>query len=268
MSNQEYDFVESEGRARHISFNKCPTCDARKEEIFPGVWEWPQNRTYKLFGETHPCNCAEQIELLRHYILAGIPKDYWPLSDSATDYWGDPKALAAIKDYFEKWNEYKRFGIGLQIYSPQMGVGKTMLASLLAKWLIHEGERVLFISFREAVSLYHLADDKREAKTERLKNIPILILDEVSSGFTEAQRNYLALELENLLRFRTSGNTVTIVTTNLTPDELEQEYARCFSLLSSKQIMINVNGSDVRKNGDKQLLDLELIANKEVRPII
>ena len=68
--------------------------------------------------------------------------------------------------------------------------------------------------------------------------------------------------------FRTSGNTVTIVTTNLTPDELEQEYARCFSLLSSKQIMINVNGSDVRKNGDKQLLDLELIANKEVRPII
>ena len=265
MTNKQFDYVEDQARKRHISFKVCPTCGSKQVEISPGIWDWPEDATYRYYGQEYFCNCAKQIELLRHYILADIPKDYWTLSDSETDYWGDLDALKEVRDYFENWDGYKRLGIGLQIYSPLMGVGKTMLASLLAKWVLQRGESVEFISFRQAINVYQDSDKDKE---ERLYNSPVLIIDEVQSGISDAQRVFMASRLEDLLRFRTSGNSVTIITTNLTLDELEDCFPRCFSLLSSKQIMIHVKGEDVRVNGDKKMLDFELARNHEARPII
>lgn len=277
MTNKQYDYVEDQAKRRNISFKECPTCKSKKVEIMAidqdtgepvhtEEYDWPLDAVFKLNGIEWACHCDEQIELLRHYILADIPNNYWRLGEG--EYWGDPVALDKIKNYINRWELYKQNGFGIVLYSPQMGVGKTMLASMLGKWLIQMGERVVFVPCRDIIGYYKLNDEEREAKLDRLRNSPVLILDEVQAGLTDAHHSLLATELEDLLRFRTSGNGVTIVTTNLTPELLDAEYPRCFSLLAAKQIEIEVNGDDSRKNGDKKLMDIELIENGEVRPIV
>jgi DNA replication protein DnaC len=162
----------------------------------------------------------------------------------------------------------KFIGHGLRFYSKRQGTGKTMLSCIAAKALVQSGERVFFSSFRDAVRLYDLPYEIREEKIERLRNSPVLVLDEVGLSISDAQRAYYATELEDLIRFRTSGSAVTILTTNLTPDELNEEYPRCFSLLEAKQTSIHVKGTDSRLSGEKMLVDLELTKNGEARPIV
>jgi DNA replication protein DnaC len=264
MTNSQYEYVVQQARERNIDLDTCPTCRQHREEIGPGVWVWEES-TYRLYGETLPCGCESQDALRRHYLLAGIPKSYWTLG--VDDFWGDPVALEATQDYLSNWVDHKWIGMGMEFYSPRMGVGKTMLATIIAKSLIIGGEKVYFTSFRDAVRLYDLPYEAREAKVARLRNTPVLILDEVGLSMSDAQRAYYATELEDLIRFRTSGSSVTIMTTNLTPDQLNDEYPRCFSLLEAKQCRVCVNGSDARVDGAKKMVDIELIRNHEARPL-
>ncbi len=247
-----------------MDLSACPTCRHHRTEVAPGVWIWEPSE-YKLYDKFYACDCQEQDELRRHFLLANIPMGYWTLGSD--DFWGDPAALKATQDYLAHWQDMKWIGQGLEFYSARMGVGKTMLASIIAKALIRAGERVFFTSFRDAVRLYDLPFEMREAKVTRLRNTPVLILDEVGVAWSEAQKAYYATELEDLIRFRTSGTAVTIVTTNLTPDQLNDEYPRCFSLLAAKQISIHVKGDDARLNGDKKLVDIELAKAQEARPL-
>lgn len=201
----------------------------------------------------------------RHYLLSEIPTNYWTLEEG--DFWGDPEALDEMKGYLNAWDNYKWLGFGLEFYSPRQGTGKTMLAIIVGKRLIKMEEKVLFMSFRDAVKLYDLPIEIREEKVTRLRSTPVLILDDVVPAISDAQRDYYAVELEDLMRARTNGSCVTIMTTNLTPKELEDQYSRAFSLLQAKQKRVFVQGTDARINGEKMLHDLELVANGEARPI-
>jgi hypothetical protein len=264
MTNAQYDYVLSLARTRNINLNRCPTCRQERTEVAPGVWIWDDS-TYRLYGKDHPCDCKWQDTLRRHYMLANIPMAYWSLGPD--DWWGDPQALIAAQEYLYNWEDNKWVGLGIDFYSPRMGVGKTMLSTIIAKALINAGEKVYFTSFRDAVSaLVNDLPDAADTMT-RLRETPVLILDEVGAGWSENMRALYADKLEDLVRFRTSGCAVTIMTTNMTPDELNDEYSRCFSLLAAKQTRVHVSGDDVRMKGEAKMMDEELAKNKETRPI-
>jgi DNA replication protein DnaC len=266
MSNQQFDEVEELARQRNINLGICPTCGSKREEVEPnsGIYVWPDS-TYKLDGESFPCKCEEQINLQRHYLLANLPKDYWTLS--AADFFGDKDALAQAMSYLEKWDNMSRHGIGIQFYSPTMGTGKTMLATLIGKDLVQRGESVYFIPFRDTVRVYEMPYEERKEMVTRLRQTPVLVLDEVGLTLSDAQRAFFATELEDLIRFRTSGNSVTIVTTNLTPKELDEQYPRTFSLLAATTQLVSVSGEDVRRAGEIDFLNMELALNGEAKPI-
>lgn len=265
MLNKQFEEVEELAADKNINLRICPTCRQPKIEVAPGIWEWEAS-TYRLYGEEHECECKWQDTLRRHYLLAGIPSDYWTLSDE--DFFGDKSALQEMQQYLQAWTDWKWHGIGLEFYSPIQGTGKTMLATLIAKDLIQRGERVHFTSFRDAIRLYDMPYEAREERTRLLRHTPVLILDEVGLSISAQQGAFFATELEDLVRFRTSGNGVTLITTNLAPDQLDHEYPRTFSLLAAKQRRIKVNGADARRSGDVDLVRMELIANKEARPIV
>lgn len=249
---------------KNLDLNTCPTCRQPRIEVAPGVWTWAES-TYKLHGKEYKCDCAWQDDLRRHYLLADIPTDYWALSTD--DFFGDSEALKATQEYLAKWDDWKSHGIGLEFYSVTQGTGKTMLASLIMKDLIQRGERAWFIHFRDAIRTYDMPFERREETVRRLRNTPVLVLDEVTPAFTSAQGDFFAAELEDLIRFRTGGNGVTIITTNMTPKALDQAYPRTFSLLASKSRKIQVFGTDARRDGDVDLMRMELILNHEARPI-
>jgi DNA replication protein DnaC len=264
MTNRQFDEVEDLIKASPTKSNECPTCGAKAVEVAPGIPDWPDS-TYRYKDENHPCNCLEQIRLFRHYLLAHIPQEYMNLGIDC--YKGDPKALLEAEGYLTKWDSYRKHGMGIGFYSKAQGTGKTFLAMYIARELVKQGEAVYVTYFLNIVSTYQLPYEARKDEEDRLRDCTILILDEVARPISEAQRVLFAEKFEELIRHRSNYNKITILTTNLTPKELDDIYPRTYSLLQAKERSIKVTGGDARKEG-VWTVNQELAENGEVRPII
>jgi DNA replication protein DnaC len=265
MSNQEFDDVESQAVLKTISLHRCPTCGASPTEVAPGIYEWTELNTFFYDGNQVECDCDGQLQLLRHYLLAHIPKGYWTLGFD--EYFGDPKAWKVATEYLEHWEGHKKLGLGLEFYSPTQGTGKTFLVSWIARQLIQRGERVYYTRFREIMGLYNKSAERREMEVDRLRYTPVVVLDEVGVAISEAQNHYFAAEFEELIRARTDDNRVTLMTTNLTPEELDGEYARTYSLLAAKQQRHEIKYEDARRTGDIHLINSAMVESGETRPL-
>lgn len=264
MSNKQFDEVERLIKASPTKSNECPTCESKAIEVAPGVTEWKKG-TYHYLGEDHLCNCEEQEALFRHYLLARIPQEYMNLG--IDNYYGDEDALIAVQIYLEKWPNFRKHGMGMGFYSKTQGTGKTFLACYLARELVKQGESVYYVYFRNIVSTYELSPDARKDEEDRLRDCTVLILDEIARPVSEAQRGLFAEKFEELIRHRSNYNKVTILTTNLTPTELDTIYPRTYSLLAAKEQSVKVAGNDVRKEGIWSV-NRELAENSEVRPLL
>lgn len=266
MTDRQYDEVETQARLKQIDLRSCPTCKSRPLEPVPGVEVgWPEDSTYTYLGDRHICNCAWQDLLRRHYLLAHIPKGYWTYGPD--EYYGDKGAWKFSEDYLSTWKGCKELGLGIEFYSEMQGTGKTFLISWVARQLIQRGESVFYTRFREIMGLYDRPYDERKYEEERLRNIPVLVLDEVGVAISGAQNEYFAMEFETLIRARVDDNRVTLMTTNLTPDKLDNNYARTYSLLAAKQDRYEINFEDARRAGHVQYLDMEVAKANESRPL-
>lgn len=263
MTNADYDHVVTLARKSGIPISQCPTCLATKIEVADGVHGW-ENGTYRYHGEEHPCDCDTQKTLRMHYLLANIGDQYQRLD------WNDFQGSADVKDavslFLDKWNAFKLNGMGLEFSSANLGVGKTFAATHVGKELVKRGEAVYFIPFLEVINLYSRDADFRNAQEKRLRDTTVLILDEVVPSVSVAQNQLFATKFEELIRHRTNFNRVTVMTTNLGPDKLHEEYPRTYSLLEAKQVRVEMGGEDARQTFIARE-NIELIANDEVRPI-
>jgi DNA replication protein DnaC len=193
-------------------------------------------------------------------LLAGIGDQYQRLD--WRDFRGTDSAREAVDLFLSKWTSFKLNGMGLEFNSPRLGVGKTFAATHVGKELIKQGESVYFVRFLSAVRA--LLEERDEEA--RLRDTPVLILDEIVPAMSEAQGDLFAMKLEELIRYRTDFNRVNIITTNLTPDKLHEAYPRTYSLLAAKQIRVEMDGEDARQSFIERE-NIELVANGEVRPI-
>jgi DNA replication protein DnaC len=256
LTNEQAEEVALRAEPSGISPDMCPTCLSTPEggERVNGV--------YKLDGVEHPCDCETQVILRKHYLLANIPDQYIHL-DWKADFDGSPKAQEAVDIFLERWPSFKRNGMGVEFASRGLGVGKTFAATTLGKELVKRGEKVLFCQFREAIQGVINGDTVLEG---RLRNTNVVILDEVIAPYTDKQKKFFADRFETIIRHRTNYNGVTIMTTNLSEAEIKEHYERTYSLLSAKQMRVDMTGEDVRplKIGSR---NLELVMNGETRPI-
>lgn len=242
--------------------SECPTCGAHKHEQAPGIWDWPES-TFRYYGEDYLCDCQTQIDLYRHYLLAHIPEEYMRLQES--DYYGDEGAWEETSKYIEKWDDFRHHGLGIGYYSHRQGTGKTFLATRVGRELVKRGESVFYIGYRDLVSLFEDPYEIRAPLEDRIKHNTLLILDEVVPSISTAQHNLFAEKLEEVVRYRSNYNRVTLLTTNMKPGELDEEYPRTYSLLAAREKHIQVAGNDARR----EIWDVntELAENGERRPI-
>src|ERR1019366_4420735 len=99
ISNKQFDEIERLIELSKYSSNICPTCEARAVTV-GGTLEWPES-FFTLWGKRYFCDCHIQQTLMRHYILAHLPEEYWVLNEK--DYYGDPEAWNAMETYLESW---------------------------------------------------------------------------------------------------------------------------------------------------------------------
>jgi len=205
------------------------------------------------------------VLLFRHYLLARIPQEYMILDIADWKNEEGEEALEVAADYLEKWEDLRRYGMGLGFYGPQ-GTGKTFLSMWIAKKLLQKGESVYCTSFRSMVNVFELPIAERKEEEERLRDCTILVLDEIARPISNGQQGLFAEKFEELVRYRSNYNKVTILTTNLAPEELDEIYPRTYSLLRAKERSIQVKGKDARRD-HVWSLNRELAENHERRPI-
>lgn len=144
------------------------------------------------------------------------------------------------------------------LLSGTTGVGKTFLTECLAKELIDKNYLVSFISafgMNNMFLSYHTTNgnEQKNAYLNALIDPDCLIIDDLGTEpmLKNVTREYLYL----ILSERSRANKMTIITTNLAPNELLARYnERIFSRLFNKRegFAVQINGTDLRLAKDKK----------------
>jgi len=211
------------------------------------------------------------MRLARWYWLHNIPLQYqqlvwdeWPLDTP-----DHQAAQQDIEDYLAHFTGFNTNGIGLTFFSKFLGTGKTWAATAVLKELVKRGVDGWFAPFGEVPGYFKINDqERRQYLIDRVQDARVLVLDEVKMPFTKEQKRFFANRLEDLIRPRTNRNFPTIITTNMTMDELEDTFPRVFSLLMAKNQMISLNApADARMGTAIWKRQVETVQNGESLPI-
>ena len=130
------------------------------------------------------------------------------------------------------------------------GTGKTYLTKCIAKELIAKNITTLFVSSFDLNNLFleqHTSNFGEKNNMQNLIDVDALIIDDLG---TEPMRKNVTKEyLLILLNERLGKNKSTIITTNLSPDDLLARYEeRIFSRIFNKRttLVLKFDGKNVR----------------------
>ncbi|KRN29739.1 dnaI protein [Lactobacillus selangorensis] len=149
-----------------------------------------------------------------------MPKDIADASLLSYDPTGRSNALQAANQFFMAYvNDPKTFHPGLYLTGP-FGVGKTYLLGALANALAEKGFRTTLLHFPTfAVEMKNaIKDNNVQAKIDRVKKAPILMLDDIGAGTVSAWVRDEVLGI--ILQYRMQEQLPTFFSSNETMDEL------------------------------------------------
>lgn len=132
------------------------------------------------------------------------------------------------------------------------GLGKTFLCNCIAKALLDKGEIVVYHSAFRILELLEInrfnkdVSDKENAmiQYELLFDSDLLIIDDLG---TEMINSFSTSELFNVVNSRLNAGKSTIISTNLSPIQIQESYSeRISSRIFGSYKMLNFYGPDVR----------------------
>jgi DNA replication protein DnaC len=230
----------------------CPTCRGKKSFL----WR----------GEKQECDCELQVVLHMLYLSAGIGPLYQRLDWD--DYEGDTKARDFVFGYLRRHAAFFSAGFGLILHGPY-GTGKTMLVNLAAKDLLRLGYGVYATTFPAMVDMFTKGwgDNAEKERFERkIIDSDFLVLDDIGKEF-RSKTNLAESTFDHILRQRAVNLRPTVLTTNMSEDELAYGYgAAIFSLLRERSDSHEMTGEDWRSEAHER--SLSEIGRGEVRPIV
>ncbi len=159
------------------------------------------------------------------------------------------RVVTICKNFINKTpEEYQN----LLIYG-NSGVGKTFLANSIANELLHKGVTVLYLT---SYQLFDLLGKNRFGKNSEhykqstsmeedfIYQCDVFIIDDLG---TELNNSFITSELYNCINERHLLKKSTIISTNLTPDELSATYSeRICSRIMGDYAFLNIFGDDIR----------------------
>ena len=157
------------------------------------------------------------------------------------------KCVVTLEDFVKKFDTLKMKNI---VMCGASGTGKTYLTKCIAKELIAKNITTLFVSSFDLNNLFleqHTSNFGEKNNMQNLIDVDALIVDDLG---TEPMRKNVTKEyLLILLNERLGKNKSTIITTNLSPDDLLARYEeRIFSRIFNKRttLVLKFEGKNVR----------------------
>jgi len=161
---------------------------------------------------------------------AGVPARYQAATEAAVD-----------RRLWAKVGAWRGAPEMLTLLGPT-GSGKSMAAACLARVLLLDGKRCLWVRPMDAIADMRADLDSAHMLLRRLIDAPVLILDDLG---TERLTDYALEQLVSLVFRRWDNLAPTVVTTNATPEQLHEISPKLASRLLGG-LTCKVGGSDRR----------------------
>lgn len=204
--------------------------------------------------EEKKCSCFKQQMISLMYEQSNIQNllEIENFSTLKYDYYeGDDlkyfeNAVKQCKNFVEnfKYDYHNLFFYGT------VGTGKSFLSNCVAKELLDKGHSVLYFSacqLFDQISKYsfdYKEKDELSQIYDDIYNCDLLIIDDLG---TELTNNFVASQLFSCLNERHLRKHGTIISTNLSLEELRNRYSdRIFSRITSNYQLCKLSGSDIR----------------------
>ena len=217
------------------------------------VYECPDCRDTGYIGG-QKCHCFKQAmitllyeqshirEMLRTENFATLSYEYYEGEDLSRF----KNAVNTCKNFIKNFNsDYHNL-----FFYGTVGTGKSFLSGCVAKDLIESGHSVIYFSATglfDLLSRYSFDYKNREELRETCADLyqcDLLIVDDLG---TEMTNQFVASQLFALLNERHIGKKATIISTNLSLEELRNRYSdRIFSRITSNYEICKLSGQDIR----------------------
>ena len=177
---------------------------------------------------------------------ANVPPRFWNVKLSEI-----PEHLEyrdKVRKYLEKMDEMLENGIGLFLYSDENSTGKTSIAVLALKQALRLRRTAYFEeSGRLKAALIRAEEFEENIPIERrIRTVDLLVLDDVGQEY-RTESGFAENTIESVLRDRSQSMRLTIMTSNLKPNKIEQVYsADLAALLRETMIPLRISGYDWR----------------------
>jgi DNA replication protein DnaC len=155
-------------------------------------------------------------------------------------------AVKISKDFIEKFKQdYHNI-----LFYGTVGTGKSFLSGCIASELLKDGVSVIYFSAAglfESLARYTFDAKEKEALSafyQDLYNCELLIIDDLG---TEITNTFVASQLFSCLNERNLRSRSTIISTNLSLEEMRDRYSdRVFSRITSSYTICKLTGRDIR----------------------
>lgn len=201
------------------------------------------------------CHCFLQLERSIAYenLSMSVPLDRSGFDSFSLDlYRSDPRAYEQMERVLhtcQKYVETFRASSHSLLFKGGTGLGKTHLSLAIAREVIQKGFGVIYISAQSLAAAlekerFQKFDPEETGTEEQLNTCDLLILDDLGTEFHTA---YTDAVLYSIVNTRMLSGKPTIISTNLTLQELEKTYSERFaSRITGYYDKLEFLGSDVR----------------------
>ena len=217
------------------------------------VYECPDCRDTG-YVDGQKCHCFKQAMITLLYEQSNIREMLRTENFDALSYeFYDGENLARFKNAVNTCHNFiKNFNSDYHnlFFYGTVGTGKSFLSGCIAKELIESGHSVIYFS---ATALFDLLSrnsfdpkSREELRTAYadLYQCDLLIVDDLG---TELTNQFVTSQLFSLLNERHMGKKATIISTNLSLEELRNRYSeRIFSRVTSNYEICKLSGQDIR----------------------
>ncbi len=209
------------------------------------------------FIGTKMCECMRRELILAGYESSGIGGLIRTQSFESfnLDYYKrTPSELANMQMVFDTCKTYvERFsgenGESL-LFCGTTGLGKTHLSTSIAKGLVERGFDVVYDSAQNIISDFEFErfgrgyGDNTDSRTDKYFECDLLIIDDLG---TEISNQFTVSCLYNIINTRINHSKSTLISTNLTQEEIRERYGdRITSRLFGDFMAMRFMGKDIR----------------------
>ena len=157
--------------------------------------------------------------------------------------------MTQVLDYCQSYADHFSVQSPSLLFFGGTGLGKTHLSLAIANVVLQNGCSVIYDSVHNMMTALEKerfgSDDHGEDTNQMLLSCDLLILDDLG---TEFRTQFVNAAIYNLVNTRLMARRPTIISTNLTTEEMEQFYTKRFvSRVNSSYTRLPFYGQDIRQ---------------------